>query len=290
MAEAARVLVHHPSARLAMGGSARPRGRFGHRFESQGERQMRLHQTSLLVACLLLLAPGPASAELSPFADMEVGWTIPGYNDMQIPGETGTRFSLNSGPIRSASSPYFRLRLGTAFAERHTVYLTAAPLLLQARGTLASSVDFDGSTFPAGSFVTGQYRFDTWRLTYRYTWWRSEALEAMVGLTALVRDAGITLQGGNQFAERLNVGLVPLLSFSFHWRFAPDWSLLLDGDALASPFGRAEDVQLALRCQLRPGLAVRLGYRVVEGGSNGKSVYNFSWTNLVGVGLEVGPW
>jgi hypothetical protein len=251
---------------------------------------MKLHPACVILPGLLLLAPGPAAAEVHGFADVESGWSIPGYNDVRIPGDTGTLFSLNAGPISTASGPYFRLRLGATFAERHTVYLTAAPLLLQARGTLTSDVDFDGSTFPAGAFVTGQYRFDTWRLTYRYAWWRSEALEATVGLTALVRDAGITLQGGGVFEERLNVGLVPLLSFSFRWRFSGDWSLLLDGDALASGFGRAEDVQLALRYQLRPDLAARLGYRIVEGGSDSPNVYNFSLTHFLGVGLEVGLW
>jgi len=241
-----------------------------------------------LLLCLLL--PTAAGAEVHPFADVEAGWAIPGYNDVRIPGDTGTLFSLNAGPITTASAPYFRLRLGATFAERHQVYLTAAPLLLQARGTLTSDVDFNNSTFPSGTFVTGQYRFDTWRLTYRYTWWSSEALVATVGLTALVRDAGITLQGGGLFEERLNVGLVPLLSFSFRWRFSPDWSLLLDGDALASGFGRAEDVQLALRYQVRPDLAVRLGYRVVEGGSDSPNVYNFSLTNFIGVGMDVVLW
>jgi hypothetical protein len=247
-------------------------------------------RTVFLALALCLLLPAAAAAEVRPFADVESGWAIPGYNDVRIPGDTGTLFSLNSGPISTASAPYFRLKLGATFAERHTVYLAAVPLLLQARGTLTTPVDFNGTTFPADTFVTGQYRFDTWRLTYRYTWWSSEALEATVGLTALVRDAGITLQGGGLFEERLNVGLVPLLSFSFAWRFSADWSLLLDGDALASSFGRAEDVQLALRYQLRPDLAVRLGYRIVEGGSDSPNVYNFSLTHFVGAGLEVGLW
>jgi hypothetical protein len=249
---------------------------------------MRLHPSAALALLLSLLAPGAASAEVRPFADVESGWAIPGYNDVRIPGDTGTLFSLNSPPITTGSAPYYRLRLGAALAERHTVYLTAAPLLLRARGTLTTDVDFAGSTFPAGSFVTGLYQFNTWRLTYRYTWWRSESLEATVGFTALVRDAGITLQGGGQFAEKLNVGLVPLLSFSLLWRFAGPWSLLLDGDALAGGPGRAEDVLLAVRYQFRPDLAVRLGYRVVEGGADTSTVYNFALINFVGAGLEVG--
>jgi hypothetical protein len=251
---------------------------------------MRPHPTSALALLLSLLAPGAASAEVRPFADVESGWAIPGYNDVRIPGDTGTLFSLNSPPITTASAPYFRLRLGATLAERHTVYLTAAPLLLRARGTLTTDVDFAGSTFPAGSFVTGLYQFNTWRLTYRYTWWKSESLEATVGFTALVRDAGITLQGGGQFAEKLNVGLVPLLSFSLLWRFAGPWSLLLDGDALAGGPGRAEDVLLAVRYQFRPDLAVRLGYRFVEGGADTSTVYNFALIHFVGAGLEVGLW
>jgi len=251
---------------------------------------VRIRLAGALALQLCFLAPGAASAEVRTFADLESGWSIPGYNDVRIPGDTGTLFSLNAPPITIASAPYFRLRLGATFAERHTIYLTAAPLRLQARGTLPTSVDFAGATFPAGSFVTGQYRFDTWRLTYRYAWWKSESLEATVGLTALVRDAGITLQGGGQFAEKLNVGLVPLLSFSLLWRFAGPWSLLLDGDALAGGPGRAEDVLLAVRYQLRPDLAVRLGYRLIEGGADARSVYNFALIHFVGAGLEVGLW
>jgi hypothetical protein len=251
---------------------------------------MRSSLAGALALGLWLLAPGAASAEVRPFADVESGWAIPGYNDVRIPGDTGTLFSLNSPPITTASAPYFRVRLGATFAERHTLFASAAPLRLQASGTLTADVDFAGATFPAGSFVTGQYRFDTWRLTYRYTWWKSEAVEATVGITALVRDAGISLQGGGQHAEKLNTGLVPLLSFSVLWRFAGPWSLLLDGDALAGGPGRAEDVLLALRYQLRPDLAARLGYRIVEGGADTSTVYNFALIHFIGAGLEVGLW
>jgi chromate transport protein ChrA len=38
------------------------------------------------------------------------------------------------------------------------------------------------------------------------------------------------------------------------------------------------------------GLAVRLGYRIVEGGSDSPNVYNFSLTSLVGVGMDVQLW
>ena len=249
-----------------------------------------LHCPFQLLALLLSLAAAPdvRAADVRPFADFETGWAIPGYNDVRVPGDGGTLFSLASGPVETASAPYFRLRLGATFAKRHAIFATGAPLRLQARGTLAGDVRFDEGVYPAGTFVTGLYRFDTWRLTYRYKWWSSPTIEATVGLTGLVRDAGITLHGGGVFQEKLNTGLVPLLSFSALWRFAGAWSLLLDGDALAGGPGRAEDVTLALRRQLEDGLAVRVGYRIVEGGADVAEVYNFALVHFLAAGLEVG--
>lgn len=237
---------------------------------------------------LLLAFPSTPVADVRPFADVEVGAAVPGYNDVRIPGDTGTLFSLNDDGVAISSAPYARLRLGATFASRHRVFVTGAPLRVEARGTLPGDVTFDGGAYPAGTFVTGQYRFDTWRLTYRYAVWSSPRLEATVGLTGLVRDAGISLHGGGVFQEKLDTGLVPLLSFSVLWRFSGPWSLLLDGDALAGGPGRAEDVTIAVRRQLGEDLAVRVGYRLVEGGADVDEVYTFALVTFVGVGLEIG--
>ncbi len=247
-----------------------------------------LHRAAGALAPALLLAlPSVPLADVRPFADLEVGWAIPGYNDVRIPGDSGTRFSLNGGGVALSSAPYARLRLGATFASRHAVFVTGAPLRLQARGTLSSNVSFDGGAYPAGTFVTGQYRFDTWRVTYRYAFWKSSSGEATIGATALVRDAGISLHGGDVFREKLNTGFVPLLSFSVLWRFAGPWSVLLDGDALAGGPGRAEDVTIALRRELGDDVAVRVGYRIVEGGADVAEVYNFALVSFAAAALEI---
>jgi hypothetical protein len=246
-----------------------------------------LHCARGALALAVFLAVPSALADVRSFADLEVGWAFPGYNDVRIPGDSGTRFSLNEEGVTISSAPYARLKLGATFASRHIVFVTAAPLRLQARGTLRRDVSFDGGAYPAGTFVTGQYRFDTWRLTYRYAFWSSPRLEATVGLTGLVRDAAISLHGGDVFQEKLNTGLVPLLSFSVLWRFAGPWSLLLDGDALAGGPGRAEDVTIAVRRQLAEDLAVRVGYRLVEGGADVDEVYTFALVSFAGAALEV---
>jgi len=53
--------------------------------------------------------------------------------------------------------------------------LTAAPLRLKADGTVDKDVIFDASTFPAGTPLKAEYRFDTYRFTYRYDFYRASS-------------------------------------------------------------------------------------------------------------------
>jgi hypothetical protein len=160
------------------------------------------------------------------------------------------------------------------------------PIRIVSRGTLARDVVYQGVTFPAGSSVLATYRFDSPRLTYRYGLVRSSRFDADVGFTAKVRDAAITLQGA-RYATKANTGFVPLLSFRAAWRVTPGLALVLDGDALAAPQGRAEDVLLALEGRLRDGVHARVGYRILEGGADNDEVYNFALVHFVGAGLTV---
>jgi hypothetical protein len=240
------------------------------------------------LACLLAaasLAPASAAASVEPFADMETGVAWSGMNDVRIPGAGGTTFSLTDD-LEAAATPYYRVRLGAVLGGRHAVSGSYAPLRIQSKGTLAKEVVFQGATFPAGAPVLATYRFDTARVTYRYGVLRAARWEADVGVTALVRDAAITLQGA-QYATKANTGVVPLLSFRAAWRISPALALVLDGDALAASQGRAEDVSLALEARLRDGVHARAGYRLLEGGSDTDEVYNFALVHFVGAGLTV---
>ncbi len=237
------------------------------------------------LACLAVLAvPHPAGAA-DGFADVETGFVWASRNDVAIPGTTGTRLSLVNALV-SDEAPYARTRVGATFGGRHVLFVTWAPVRLEARGVLERSVRFQGVDFAAGSTVHARYVFDSYRATYRYGLVRSERLDLDLGGTAFVRDAAISLQGSS-FAEKANVGFVPLLSFRAAWRFARTFSLVVDGDALAAPQGRAEDVLVAVEAELRPGVAVRAGYRVIEGGADNATVYNFALLNHLGLGLSV---
>lgn len=103
-------------------------------------------------------------------------------NDVRIPGDTGSSLSLVDD-LSTSAAPAFRVRVGARIAERHLITALYAPLSLSARGVLDRDIDFAGSTFPAGSSVYALYRFDSYRLTYRYSFIRDEVFELAGGLT-----------------------------------------------------------------------------------------------------------
>ena len=108
-----------------------------------------------------------------------------------------------------------------------------------------------------------------------------------LGFTAKIRDAEIRIESADQSASTTNTGFVPLLSFELRWIPAGDFTVLLDGDALVGPVGRAEDVFLGAELPLSQRISARAGYRIVEGGADVESVYNFTLVNYVTAGLTL---
>ena len=239
---------------------------------------------AVAAVCFGALFPPAAAAQLS--LDVESGIVASGYNHVRIPGDTGTDFSL-SEDLSADSDVYFRARLDYSLGSRHTLSALYAPLTLSAEGTLPDAILFEGEEFPAGTDVDGTYTFNSYRLTYRYTLTQGERFEAGVGFTAKIRDAAIKVEGGGVSAEKTNVGFVPLLNFRLAWEATDRIDLLLEGDALAAPQGRAEDVIVGVLVDVTDNAQIRLGYRIVEGGADNDEVYNFALLNYASAGLIV---
>lgn len=90
-----------------------------------------------------------------------------GYNDVRIPGNSGTLFSLQDDLSPDATF-FTRLRVSTYIGERHFISLLFAPLNIKAAGTPNRDILYEGSLFERGIPLTGNYRFDSYRITYRY--------------------------------------------------------------------------------------------------------------------------
>ncbi len=239
---------------------------------------------NLILPMLLLLLAVPAGAQ--GLLDLETGAVVGGaYNRIRVPGSSGTQFDLTGGDFRTRPAWFYRVRIGYTFADRHTLSLLYAPLSLRAEaGRLSEPIDFNGAAFAAGRPLNVRYTFNSYRLTYRFDFVRKERLRFGAGLTGKIRDAAIRLENGEAQSTKTNVGFVPLINFLLDWSFSEKAGLLVEGDALAAPQGRAEDVFAGFRYRPAAALGLKVGYRLLEGGADNDEVYNFTLIHYLSAG------
>jgi len=235
---------------------------------------------SLLVSFTVTAIAAEQDAGQGFRIEIEVGPVWQSKNDVRIPGNSGTLFSFGD---LTGSGPYAagRLTIGWDIRERHSLKFVAAPLRVTGRGTFDQAVSFAGSTFAAGTSTEGNYKFDTYRLTYRYMFLNKFSWRLSAGATVLLRDAEIELQQNGVKTADSNVGVLPLLSLAAEWSFIDRWAAILDFDGLAGGPGRAFDVAIKLRYDLTDRWRLNAGYRILEGGADNDEVYNFAWFNYV---------
>jgi hypothetical protein len=234
---------------------------------------------------VLLAGTPPDRAYSQAVLDIETGLVFSGYNDVGIPGDMGTRFSLHDD-LEPETAVFFRARASYTLNSRHTFSLLAAPFTIRYGGPLVHEVTFAGKTFPAGTEVDAEYKFNSYRLTYRYELYSSKRFEAGLGLTGKIRDAEIRLEDSTGEAGKSNIGFVPLINFRLFFSPRERTGFLLEGDALAAMQGRAEDVLIAFTYDLSNRFRARIGYRILEGGADNDQVYNFAFFNYTLFGLE----
>ncbi len=235
---------------------------------------------------LLLCASIAAGHSFKKFeCTVETGLATAGYNDVRIPGTTGTLISF-SEELETEPTIFIRGRFTYFFDRNNSLSLLVAPLKLYASGSVDREVIFESDTFAPNVTLSGTFRFDSYRLSYQHYWSFDDKLDVGLGITAKIRDAAIRLVDST-FAEKTNVGFVPLIRFSLAWHVLHPFTLILDGDALAAPQGRAEDVAIAVQGDVTDRAAFRFGYRVLEGGSDVDEVYSFTWVNFFFGGVLV---
>jgi len=242
----------------------------------------------LLAGIAVLALAGPASGQAlesdSRFiVELEGGPAWQTRNDIQVPNDlTGTRFALDdltgSGPF-----PAFRLYAEWRLARRHGIRLLVAPLSIDGTGVLDEPTDFNEVTFAPGTPTEATYRFDSYRLTYRYRLVLNPKWRVDIGLTGKIRSAETSLQQDGVSTSYSNVGFVPLLHAAAAWQPSQGWSLALDADAAAASQGRAFDISLKLYRDLSEHWSLSAGYRTLEGGADTDDVYTFAWFHYLTV-------
>lgn len=206
------------------------------------------------------------------------------YNKVRIPASGGTQFDIAQD--LSVSTRFTgRLRLSYTIHERHVVSLLFAPLTIKSNGVTGQDINYSGTAFAGNDELNAKYKFNSYRLTYRYMLIANEKVNLGLGLTGKIREANIVLSQGTRTADYPDLGFVPLINFYFSVQPVDKLRLILEGDALASKQGRAEDIFAGILYDISEHFAVKGGYRILEGGADVEENYNFAWIDYIPVGI-----
>ncbi len=242
----------------------------------------------VLLAVLSVFNPGRASArDMERFAlEIEGAPFWQARNDVRLPNETGTEFSLVDG---IGAGPYGAFRVEAAFDlnEKHGFRAVFAPLRIGETGMLGDPVLFAGENFESGVPTDAVYKFSSYRFTYRYRFYNGPTWRWKIGFTGFIRDARIALRQGTTFAEDTDVGFVPLAHLSGQARLSDQWRFLLDFEGMGASQGRAFDIAAKFAWALSDRWDLAFGYRTIEGGADVERVYNFAWLHFAVASLRL---
>ena len=244
---------------------------------------------ALLNALLLTAGSVVHANDSSVDLKLSVGVSSQSSNEVQIPNNTqSTRFSLEDF-TGSAPLPAIRLEGIWNINNKHAVRVLLAPLSYSETGEINQPIRFAGESFNTDSPVTGEYRFNSWRVGYRYHLRDRSNWDLWLGGTLKVRDAEIKLIQGATSSSDDDLGLVPLLHLAGEYRLGGNWLLAADIDALAGGPGRAIDLGLSANYKIGTNWTVGAEYRLLEGGADTDTVYNFALFNSLLTTVQYRP-
>ena len=101
-----------------------------------------------------------------------------------------------------------------------------------------------------------------------------------------IRDAGVSLKNKELFIENFSIGFVPLINLITNWDISQKMGVDFFGEGLAASKGRAIDLALSGRYSFTKNLQGNIGYRLLEGGANGTTRYNFIQLHFIFASLN----
>jgi hypothetical protein len=251
------------------------------------ERDLRIIMR-LLLATFLILGTGTVAASEDRWSvSLESGAAWQSRNDVRIPGDTGTRFSI-ADAVGEGPFLFYRLESFLNLDKKHQLRFLIAPFSFSESGVPDKDILFVDQTFNAGQDTKYKYKFNSYRVSYRWLYKDDPSWRLWIGGTVKIRDAEIALQQGSVKAKDSNVGFVPLLNLYSDYQLNNKWHFIVDFDGLVGPQGRAIDLGLKFHYDIDNNWYLGAGYRTLEGGVDNDNVYNFAWFNyaLVSVGYR----
>ena len=167
----------------------------------------------------------------------------------------------------STTSPTLRAEAWLTRPDALNLGITAQPILLNFRDTIANPLTYRGHSFVAGEPGKLRYNFSSLRLTANYDLWPGEATELRLGTSIIARYAGVELSSPSARFNRTNFLVVPLLNIEFSQRLDNSFSLVARADLFpAARNAGLYDIFAGVRYRLEGGQAIEFGSRTYFGG------------------------
>lgn len=214
-----------------------------------------------------------SSVSAQSYANVESGVVFTGLNDIKN-GFNGSIFSLKDD-LPTPPSLFSRYRAGFILDNKHNFSILYAPLSFAVMGVLERDILYDGKVFKAQNKIEASYKFNSYRFTYNRYMFVDETCKIGVGGSLKIRDAGSSLKNKELFEENFSIGFVPLFNLLLGWKTSEKVEFIFFGEGLIASKGRAIDASLSGKYMFTKNINGNIGYRIIEGGSNGTNRYNF---------------
>ena len=224
------------------------------------------------------------STNAQTFINLESGVFFTNINDIRN-GNNGTLISLKND-FKTPVSPFLRLRFGYLSNGKNHFSLLYAPLKIVETGTLEKDILVDGKNFKANIPIEVVYKFNSYRFTYNRIIISKDNFKFGLGLSAKIRDAGVSFKNRELLSENFSIGFAPLMNLLANWDISKKMGVDFFGEFIATSKGRAIDLSLSERYSFTKNLQGNIGYRLLEGGANGTYLYNFIQLHFIFVSLN----
>lgn len=230
------------------------------------------------------------TAQAQFIADIESGAIFGGpYNRIKISREVGTEFNAFGDQFKVQPNAFIRFRAGYTIGKRHTIIGLVAPLtIFSYTDGYSEDISYQGVNFASSLPLEVRYIFNSYRLTYRFHIVEKENITFAMGVTAKIRQASVRLKNDQVTSLNSNLGFVPIINLYLNYRPIEKLALILEGDGLVVPQGRAEDFFIGAAYYLTDDLAIKAGYRLLEGGGTNPESVVFTFVHYASVGLTWG--
>ena len=218
------------------------------------------------------------------FINFESGALFTSINDIRN-GNNGTLFSLKND-FSTSVSPFLRLRAGFLLNGKNHFSFLYAPLKIVEYRTIEKNILFDETDFKANLPIEIVYKFNSYRLTYNRRIIIKDNFKFGLGLSAKIRDAGVSMKNRENLRENFSIGFVPLVNLLANWNITQKIGIYFFGEGIIASKGRAIDLSLSGRYSFNKNLQGNIGYRLLEGGADGTNRYNFIQLHFIFASLN----